>query len=83
MEVKTNDFHSACQHLNFTVEPAVDHVEEHNITCTLTANARNSAIMEEDPIREKSMDHTCRIMNYSNNCVHISLHLEMDVKSKF
>ena len=83
MEVKANDFHSPCQHFNFTVEPAVDHVEEYNITCNLKANARHSAIMEEDPTKEKSMNHSCRIMNYSNNCIHISLHLEMDVKSKF
>ncbi|XP_045690498.1 transmembrane protein 156 isoform X2 [Phyllostomus hastatus] len=81
MEVKTNDFHSACLHLNFTVEPAVDHLEEYNITCTLKANARSSTIMGEDPTMEKSMNHTCRIMNYSNNCIHISLHLEMDVKN--
>ncbi|KAF6133370.1 transmembrane protein 156 [Phyllostomus discolor] len=81
MEVKTNDFHSACLHLNFTVEPAVDHLEEYNITCTLKANARSSAIMKEDPTKEMSMNHTCRIMNYSNNCIHISLHLEMDVKN--
>ncbi|XP_071077226.1 transmembrane protein 156 isoform X2 [Desmodus rotundus] len=81
MEVKANDFHSPCQHFNFTVEPAVDHVEEYNITCNLKANARHSAIMEEDPTKEKSMNHSCRIMNYSNNCIHISLHLEMDVKN--
>ncbi|KAM5337279.1 transmembrane protein 156 isoform 1-T1 [Glossophaga mutica] len=81
MEVKANDFHSACQHLTFTVEPGVDHLEEYNITCNPEANARSSAIMEEDPTKEKSMNHTCRIMNYPNNCIHISLHLEMDVKN--
>ncbi|XP_036993902.2 transmembrane protein 156 isoform X2 [Artibeus jamaicensis] len=80
MEMKANDFHSACQHFNFTVEPTVDHLEEYNITCNLKANTRSLAIMEEDPAKEKSMNHTCRIMNYPNNCIHISLHLEMDVK---
>ncbi|XP_036993901.2 transmembrane protein 156 isoform X1 [Artibeus jamaicensis] len=81
MEMKANDFHSACQHFNFTVEPTVDHLEEYNITCNLKANTRSLAIMEEDPAKEKSMNHTCRIMNYPNNCIHISLHLEMDVKN--
>lgn len=38
--------------------------------------------MEEDPPTEKSMNHTCRTMEYLKNCTHISLHLEMDVKSK-
>lgn len=83
MEVKASDFHSPCQHLNFTVTPAVDHLEEYNITCHLKSHSRRSAITEEDPTKEMSINHTCRIMKYPNNCIHISLHLEMDVKSKF
>lgn len=81
MEVKANDL-SPCRRFNFTVAPAVDHLEEYNITCNLRTGTRSSATMEEEPAKEKSIDHTCGIMNYSNNCVHISLHLEMDVKSK-
>ncbi|XP_036920224.1 transmembrane protein 156 [Sturnira hondurensis] len=81
MEMKANDFHSACQHFNFTVEPAGDQLEEYNITCNLKASTRSSVIMEEDPAKEKSMNHTCRIINYPNNCIHISLNLEMDVKN--
>ncbi|EPQ14696.1 Transmembrane protein 156 [Myotis brandtii] len=79
MEVKANDL-SPCRHFNFTVAPAVDHSEEYNITCHLRTGTRSSAMMEEEPTTEKSIDHTCGIMNHSNNCVHISLHLEMDVK---
>ncbi|XP_054438170.1 transmembrane protein 156 [Pteronotus mesoamericanus] len=81
MEAKENDFHSPCQQFNFTVAPTVDRMEEYNITCNLKANTRSSAVMEEDPTKAKSMNHTCRIMNYPNNCTHISLHLEVDVKN--
>ncbi|XP_040341601.1 transmembrane protein 156 isoform X2 [Herpailurus yagouaroundi] len=80
-EVKANDFYSPCRHFNFTVAPIVDHLEEHNITCNLKTRTRTSAIVEEDPKEEKSMNHTCRIMEYLNNCTHISLHLEKDVKN--
>ncbi|KAF6372638.1 transmembrane protein 156 [Rhinolophus ferrumequinum] len=83
MEAKANDFHSPCQHFNFTVVPTVDHLEEYNVTCNLKTRTRRSANVEEDPIKEKSINHTCRIVNHTDNCVHISLHLEMDVKSKF
>ncbi|XP_077615066.1 transmembrane protein 156 isoform X1 [Crocuta crocuta] len=80
-EVKANDFHSPCRHFNFTVAPTVDYLEEYNITCNLKTRTRKSASVEEDPNEEKSMNHTCRIMEYLNNCTHVSLHLEMDVKS--
>ncbi|XP_060511234.1 transmembrane protein 156 isoform X2 [Panthera onca] len=80
-EMKANDFHSPCRHFNFTVAPIVDHLEEHNITCNLKTRTRTSAIAEEGPKEEKSMNHTCRIMEYLNNCTHISLHLEKDVKN--
>ena len=82
-EVKANDFHSPCRHFNVTVAPIVDHLEEHNITCNLKTRTRTSATVEEDPKEEKSMNHTCRIMEYLNNCTHISLHLEKDVKSMY
>ncbi|XP_029803212.1 transmembrane protein 156 isoform X5 [Suricata suricatta] len=80
-EVKTKDFHSPCQHFNFTVAPIADHLEKYNITCNLKTRTRRSASVEEDPNEEKSMNHTCRITEYLDNCTHISLHLEMDVKS--
>ena len=82
-EVKANDFHSPCQHFNFTVTPMVDHLEEYNITCNLKTHTRRSAIKEDDPTKETDINHTCRIMEHPNNCINISLHLEMDVKSKF
>lgn len=81
MEMKENDFYSPCQHFNFTATPIVDHTEEYNTTCDLKNHTRKSIIVEEDPIKEKSTNHTCRIMDYPNNCIHISLHLEMDVKN--
>ncbi|XP_011838972.1 PREDICTED: transmembrane protein 156 [Mandrillus leucophaeus] len=81
MEVKANDFYSPCQHLNFTVAPLVDHLEEYNTTCHLKNHTGRSAIMEDEPSKGKSINHTCRIMEYPNDCIHISLHLEMDVKS--
>ncbi|XP_021557310.1 transmembrane protein 156 [Neomonachus schauinslandi] len=81
MEVKANDFRSPCQHFNFTVAPIADPLEEHNITCNLKTRMRRPAITEEDSPKEKSMNHTCRTMEYLNNCTHISLHLEMDVKN--
>ncbi|XP_073747638.1 transmembrane protein 156 isoform X2 [Callorhinus ursinus] len=80
-EVKANDFRSPCQHFNFTVAPIVDPLEEYNITCNLKTHMRRPAIMEEDSPKEKSMNHTCRTMEYLNNCTHLSLHLEMDVKN--
>nr|XP_039324294.1 transmembrane protein 156 [Saimiri boliviensis boliviensis] len=81
MEVKANDFRSPCQHFNFTVAPLVDHLEEYNTTCHLKNHTRRSTIMEEEPSKENSITHPCRIMEYSNECIHISLHLEMDIKS--
>ncbi|XP_039704641.1 transmembrane protein 156 isoform X4 [Pteropus medius] len=81
MEVMANDFHSLCQHFNFTVAPTVDHLEEYNVTCNIKTYTRRSPIMEEDPAKENFINHTCRIMKYPHNCIHISLHLEMDVKS--
>ncbi|XP_019491534.1 PREDICTED: transmembrane protein 156 [Hipposideros armiger] len=81
MEAKTSDFHSPCQHFNFTVAPTVDHLEEYNVTCDLKNHTRRSANMKEDPTKEKAINHTCRIMNYPDNCIHISLHLEMDAKN--
>ncbi|XP_050647999.1 transmembrane protein 156 isoform X3 [Macaca thibetana thibetana] len=81
MEVKANDFHSPCQHFNFTVAPLVDHLEEYSTTCHLKNHTGRSAIMEDEPSKGKSINHTCRIMEYPNDCIHISLHLEMDVKN--
>nr|XP_055240778.1 transmembrane protein 156 isoform X4 [Gorilla gorilla gorilla] len=81
MEVKANDFHSPCQHFNFSVAPLVDHLEEYNTTCHLKNHTGRSTIMEDEPSKEKSINYTCRIMEYPNDCIHISLHLEMDIKN--
>ncbi|XP_053433725.1 transmembrane protein 156 isoform X2 [Nycticebus coucang] len=81
VEVKTNGFHAPCQHFNFTVAPLADHLEEYKATCHLKSHTRQSSVMEEEAAKEKSANHTCRIMEYLNNCVHVSLHLEMDVKN--
>ncbi|XP_016063349.1 PREDICTED: transmembrane protein 156 [Miniopterus natalensis] len=81
MEVKANDFHSPCQHVNFMVAPTVDYLEDYDITCNLKTDTTSSTIMKENPTKEKSINHTCGIMNYLNNCIHISLYLEMDAKN--
>ncbi|KAM6150268.1 transmembrane protein 156 [Erethizon dorsatum] len=81
MHVKAKEFFSPCQRFNFSVTPAVDQLEESNTTCSLRAHTRKSTIVEEEPAKENSLNHTCRIMEYSNNCTHVSLHLEMDVKN--
>ncbi|XP_008585753.1 PREDICTED: transmembrane protein 156, partial [Galeopterus variegatus] len=81
MEVKVNDFLSPCEHLNFTVAPIVDHLEEYNTICDLKTHTRKSTTMEEDPSKEKSINHTWGIVEYPTNCIHISLHQEMDVKN--
>ncbi|XP_047654683.1 transmembrane protein 156 isoform X4 [Phacochoerus africanus] len=81
VEMKTDDFHSPCQHFNFTVAPMVDHLEEYNITYKLKTHPRRSTIKEEDPTKEPSLNHTCRIMENLNNCINISLHLEMDAEN--
>lgn len=83
MEVMANDSHSPCQHFNFTVAPTTDHLEGYNVTCNIKTHTTRSPIMEEDPAKENSINQTCRTMKYPHNCIHISLHLEMDVKSKF
>ncbi|XP_059743550.1 transmembrane protein 156 isoform X4 [Bos taurus] len=81
MEVKSNNFHSPCQHFNFTVTPTVDHLEEYNLTCNLKTHTGRSAIKEEDPTEATSINRTCRIMEHPHNCINISFHLEMDAKS--
>nr|XP_021531329.1 transmembrane protein 156 isoform X4 [Aotus nancymaae] len=81
MEVKANDFRSPCRHFNFTVAPLVDHSEEYNTTCNLKNHTRRSTIMEAEPSKENSITHPCRIMEYPNECIHVSLHLEKDIKS--
>lgn len=81
MERGENDFHSPCQHFNFTVAPLVTHVEENNTTCNLKMHTRKSTVTEEDLTRGKSINQTCSIMESLNNCTHISLYLEMDLKN--
>ncbi|XP_007522864.1 transmembrane protein 156 isoform X1 [Erinaceus europaeus] len=79
MEEKANDFYSPCQHFNFTVPPLVDSLEEYNFSCNAKNHTRPE-IMEEDSSKEKSTN-TCRITEHLNNCVHISLYLEMSVRT--
>lgn len=83
MEGKANDFYSACQHFNFTVIPVVEQWEENNTACNLKTHTRKSIIVEEDPTKERPINYTCRTMEYPDNCIHIYLYMEMDVKSKF
>ncbi|XP_023558571.1 transmembrane protein 156 [Octodon degus] len=81
MDMKAKKFFSPCQHFNFSVTPEVGRLEESNTTCSLRAHTRKSAVEEEEPTEENSLNHTCRIREYSSNCTHLSLHLEMDVKN--
>nr|XP_020017476.1 transmembrane protein 156 isoform X2 [Castor canadensis] len=81
MEGKANDFYSACQHFNFTVIPVVEQWEENNTACNLKTHTRKSIIVEEDPTKERPINYTCRTMEYPDNCIHIYLYMEMDVKS--
>ncbi|XP_037685521.1 transmembrane protein 156 isoform X2 [Choloepus didactylus] len=80
VELKANDFLSPCQHFNITVTPILD-LEEYTATCTLKTQARKSAITEEDLTEEQFTNHTCRITEDLNKCIHTFLHLEMDVKN--
>ncbi|XP_013373508.1 PREDICTED: transmembrane protein 156 [Chinchilla lanigera] len=81
MDMKAKEFFSPCQHFNFSVTPVVDQLEESNTTCRLRAHTRKSVIVEEEPTKENSLNHTCGVLEYSNNCTHVSLHLEMDIKN--
>nr|XP_020017475.1 transmembrane protein 156 isoform X1 [Castor canadensis] len=81
MEGKANDFYSACQHFNFTVIPVVEQWEENNTACNLKTHTRKSIIVEEDPTKERPINYTCRTMEYPDNCIHIYLYMEMDVKN--
>ncbi|XP_037385826.1 transmembrane protein 156 [Talpa occidentalis] len=81
MEENENDFYSPCQHFNFIVPPVVDYLEEYNFTCHLNTHTKMSAILEEVAIQKKSRNHTYRIKEYPNNCIHIYLHLEKDAKN--
>ncbi|XP_048220183.1 transmembrane protein 156 isoform X2 [Perognathus longimembris pacificus] len=81
MAVKDNDFYSPCQHFNVTIIPTVDYLEEYNTSCNLKTHTRTSTFMEKKSLnQEESLNHTCRTMEYDDNCIHIYLHLEMDVK---
>ncbi|XP_073898554.1 transmembrane protein 156 isoform X5 [Castor canadensis] len=81
MEGKANDFYSACQHFNFTVIPVVEQWEENNTACNLKTHTRKSIIVEEDPTKKRPINYTCRTMEYPDNCIHIYLYMEMDVKN--
>ncbi|XP_036057378.1 transmembrane protein 156 [Onychomys torridus] len=79
VEVKANDIDSPCQHFNVTVALLVDAMKEYNTTCTPETHPGKSTTVEE-PTREDSLNHTCRIMGNSSTCTHISMSLEMAVK---
>lgn len=80
-EVKASDFYSPCEYFNVTVALIADPVKE-DTTCTPEAHPGEAIALDEDPVREKSLNHTCRFMKNTDNCTHIFLHLEMDVKCK-
>ncbi|XP_040822186.1 transmembrane protein 156 isoform X1 [Ochotona curzoniae] len=78
VEMKDADFHSPCQHFNFTAAPTVEYWEEKNTTCNLKMRTRRSTAAKQDPAEQKPVNHTCRITESLNNCTHLSLYLEMD-----
>lgn len=80
-EVKASDFYSPCEYFNVTVALLADPVKE-DTTCTPEGHPGEAIALDEDPVREKSLNHTCRFMKNTDNCTHIFLHLEMDVKCK-
>lgn len=82
VEVKASDFYSPCQHFNVTAALLADPMKEDNTTCTPEAHPGEATTVDKDPAREKSLNHTCRFMKNTNNCTHIFLRLEMDVKRK-
>ncbi|XP_012864575.1 PREDICTED: transmembrane protein 156 isoform X1 [Dipodomys ordii] len=81
MAVKDSDFYAPCQHFNVTLTPIVDNLEEYNTSCNLKTHTGTTTIMEKEPAQEESLNHTCRTVEYADNCIHIYLHLEMDVKN--
>ncbi|XP_021496364.1 transmembrane protein 156 isoform X2 [Meriones unguiculatus] len=81
MEVKAKDFYLPCQHFNVTVALTVDPTKDHNTTCTPETHPEKATAVEAAPAREEALNHTCRIVRNMDNCTHISLLLEMDVKS--
>ncbi|XP_042534117.1 transmembrane protein 156 isoform X4 [Dipodomys spectabilis] len=81
MAVKDNDFYAPCEYFNVTLTPIVDNLEEYNTSCNLKTHTKTATIMEKEPAQEESLNHTCRTVEYADNCIHIYLHLEMDVKN--
>ncbi|KAL1791045.1 transmembrane protein 156 isoform X1 [Sigmodon hispidus] len=81
MDVTAKDIYLPCQHFNVTVALRVDPTKEHNTTCTPDAYNGKSTTMEEGPTGQNFLNHTCGIMEDTSNCTHISMHLEMNVKS--
>nr|XP_021496367.1 transmembrane protein 156 isoform X3 [Meriones unguiculatus] len=82
MEVKAKDFYLPCQHFNVTVALTVDPTKDHNTTCTPETHPEKATAVEAAPAREEALNHTCRIVRNMDNCTHISLLLEMDVKCR-
>ncbi|GAB1289676.1 Transmembrane protein 156 [Apodemus speciosus] len=80
MEVGANDFYSPCQYFNVTAALIADPMKEDTTTCTPETHPGKATTVDKDPAREKFLNHTCRFMKNTNNCTHIFLRLEMDVK---
>lgn len=78
-EVKASDFHSPCEYFNVTVALTADPVKE-DTACAPEAHPGEAIAVDEDPVREKSLSHSCRFTRNTKNCTHIFLRLEMDVK---
>ncbi|NP_001357743.1 transmembrane protein 156 isoform X5 [Mus musculus] len=80
MEVTASDLSSPCQYFNITAALIADPVKEDNTTCTPETRPGKASAVDEDLARKKSLNHTCRFMKSTNNCAHIFLRLETDVK---
>ena len=83
MEVTASDLSSPCQYFNITAALIADPVKEDNTTCTPETRPGKASAVDEDLARKKSLNQTCRFMKSTNNCAHIFLRLETDVKRKF
>ncbi|KAM4854987.1 transmembrane protein 156 [Thomomys bottae] len=81
MAIKDNDIYSPCEYFNVTITPLNDYLDEYNTSCDLKTHTRTSTIMEKEPAQEESLNHSCGTVEYADNCIHIYLHLEMDVKN--
>ncbi|XP_075401118.1 transmembrane protein 156 [Tenrec ecaudatus] len=80
MHSKASAFRLSRQHLNFTVAPVVGHAEAYHTTCNLQPHTRTPVPTVEEPTKEESTNDSCRTAGGLNSYVHVSLHLDMDIK---